>query len=145
VSWTAINQRAAAFRQQREAQGKLCLDCLEFVVPGKSCCQVHLASRREYDSAWNARLKAEVLAHYGKDSKLQCVWPECEVTDPDMLTLDHIDNDGAKRRKLEPSHVTSPVLRSFLKTSGFPSGYQTLCHNHQWKKELSRRRDSKKT
>ena len=27
--------------------------------------------------------------------------------------------------------------------AGFPDGFQTLCHNHQWKKELMRRREQR--
>jgi len=28
-----------------------------------------------------------------------------------------------------------------LKRDGYPEGLQTLCHNHQWKKEILRRRE----
>jgi hypothetical protein len=88
---------------------------------------------RRYDT-YEAR-KIRVLTHYGKDGKLQCCWPECSVNDPDILTLDHINNGGAKDRKLKGQATYLVVERE-----GFPEGFQTLCCNHQWKKEVLRRR-----
>jgi hypothetical protein len=43
-----------------------------------------------------ARIKKEVLTHYGKCGKLQCCWYFCKIVDIDILTLDHIHNDGNK-------------------------------------------------
>ena len=86
----------------------------------------------------NLECKLEVLTHYGKDGRLQCCWPDCEVIDPDMLTADHIENDGAKHRKKEGS---GSALYAWLRRNGYPKGFQTLCGNHQWKKELMRRRE----
>jgi hypothetical protein len=55
-----------------------------------------------------------------------------------MLSLDHVNNDGAKDRvgNLKGGYA----FYRWLKTHGFPGEFQTLCHNHQWKKELMRRR-----
>ncbi len=87
-----------------------------------------------------AVIKTEVLSHYGKQSKLQCCWPGCEVLDPDMLTIDHIDNSGAEARRKDKNNGGA-TLYARLKRQSYPDGFQTLCHNHQWKKELMRRRD----
>ena len=86
----------------------------------------------------NQRLKQEVLTHYGKDGNLQCCWPECTIKDLDMLSLDHVNDDGAEHRK----HIGKGTrMYLWAKRCGFPVGIlQTLCHNHQWKKELTRRR-----
>lgn len=84
----------------------------------------------------NKEIKLIALSNYGPNGKLQCNWSNCEVVDPDMLTIDHINNDGAIDRKC--SAGKNPYRA--LKTKGFPDGYQTLCWNHQWKKELMRRR-----
>jgi len=82
--------------------------------------------------------KIEVLAHYGPNSCLGCCWPECVVSDPDMLSLDHKDNTGNIDRK-KHSHVGISFYMK-LKRESYPEGFQTLCHNHQWKKEILRRR-----
>jgi hypothetical protein len=84
-------------------------------------------------------LRLKLLTHYGKDGKLQCCWPDCGVVDPDILTLDHINNDGAKERR--ETGKTGGLGRYYhLVKDNFPGGYQTLCWNHQWKKEMARRR-----
>jgi hypothetical protein len=90
---------------------------------------------------YRAQVKIEVLAHYGPDGKLQCAWPECSVTDVDMLSLDHVNNDGAAERKNGSRGGGGSVTYQRVRKAGFPVGYQTLCHNHQWKKELMRRRE----
>ena len=87
--------------------------------------------------AQNQKFKREVLTHYGKGGKLQCCWSDCTVNDLDVLSLDHIANDGAEHRK----HVGTRIYR-WAKSHGFPPGLQTLCMNHQCKKELTRRRES---
>lgn len=96
------------------------------------------ANRRRY----RAILKKEILGHYGKSGKVKCCWPHCPVSDIDMLTLDHINNDGAAHRKMYGSLGKAAHLYRHLKRDGFPSGYQTLCFNHQIKKEFLRKRET---
>ena len=86
------------------------------------------------------KLKREVLSHYGKHSKLLCCWKGCVIADSDMLTIDHMNNDGAKHRKTYRGTLGGVILYARLKRSGYPRGFQTLCNNHQIKKELVRRR-----
>lgn len=83
-------------------------------------------------------LKYEVLAHYGVNGEARCCWPGCNVEDLDMLSLDHVNNDGAQHRKTIKGAAGS--LYYDVKSKGYPTGFQTLCYNHQWKKELERRR-----
>lgn len=85
-------------------------------------------------------LKMVVLAHYGPLGELRCSWSGCDVTDPDMLSLDHLDDSGSAHRKKGSSFSGGVSFYAQLKRDGFPDGYQTLCHNHQWKKEILRRR-----
>ena len=87
--------------------------------------------------ARDAEIKLDVLSHYGKDGQLKCCWSGCEVDDPDMLSLDHLNNDGAKDRAQGKAGIKHYRM---LKKENYPDGFQTLCHNHQWKKELMRRR-----
>lgn len=82
-------------------------------------------------------LKAEVLAHYGKNG-LCCAWPNCAVVDLDVLTLDHINNDGSLERRAGRGKGGDLYRR--LRKANYPQGYQTLCANHQLKKELLRHR-----
>lgn len=89
--------------------------------------------------AYRLRVKAVVLTHYGYNGQLQCSEPGCSITDIDMLTLDHINNDGAEDRKV---FKTSRQFLSSLKRANYPPGYQTLCWNHNWKKEAVRRRQA---
>jgi hypothetical protein len=87
--------------------------------------------------------KAEVLSHYGPKGKLGCCWSHCNVKDIDTLTLDHVNNDGAAHRK-KVRGLTSYRLYGWIKNKGFPEGFQTLCWNHQWKKEIARTRAEEK-
>ncbi len=98
---------------------------------------LHKRDRKDWHKEYRIETKLEVLSHYGKDGKLQCCWTECEITDPDMLTLDHVNDNGATHRKELNASGNSFYVR--LRTLGFPSDHQTLCWNHQWKKEIMRR------
>jgi hypothetical protein len=105
--------------------------------------QINRTLSRYYSGGWqavqtqNEALKKEVLMHYGRDGKLQCCWAGCEVTDLDMLSLDHIKDDGAEHRK----YLGTIRAYQWAKAHEFPTDiFQTLCMNHQWKKELTRRR-----
>jgi hypothetical protein len=55
-----------------------------------------------------------------------------------MLTLDHINDEGAIHRRQIGGGGS--VMYTRVKKEGFPSGFQTLCANHQTKKELRRKR-----
>ena len=99
----------------------------------KQCSNIRGASCRR-------RLKERVFAGYGS----KCSWPNCDVFDLDMLTLDHIGDDGADERVRGSSSGTE-FYRGVLKRN-FPKKYQCLCANHNLKKEIERqrqRRDSK--
>lgn len=100
----------------------------------------HAEEVRKQHREYAVEIKLEVLSHYGPSGSLQCSWPDCTITDPDMLTLDHVDNDGASHRKMKPG-LTGHKLYSLLRSSGFPAGYQTLCWNHNSKKEIMRRKE----
>ena len=65
------------------------------------------------------QLKSTVLAYYGKSGKAQCCWDGCLVDDVDVLSLDHILNDGGKHRKQE-------------KVSGGSSMYRRLQNKEQY-------------
>jgi hypothetical protein len=88
--------------------------------------------------------KTIVLKHYGKGHRLQCCWRGCTVIDVDMLSIDHVNDNGAEHREriTKGKHRTGGGINFYqwLLRNAFPDGYQTLCHNHQWKKEILRRK-----
>lgn len=86
-----------------------------------------------------AKIKVEVLSHYGKKGRLICSWHKCEISDVDMLSIDHIKNDG-KTEKGGFHRQGGYGWYQRLRRLGFPKGFQTLCFNHQLKKEILRRR-----
>ena len=96
---------------------------------------------RDYDNKLTRSIKTEVLSYYGKRSKAVCKWPGCCVDDLDVLTLDHIYNNGAAERKqFGQWRGMGSVFYRWLRRHRYPGGYQTLCANHQLKKEIIRRK-----
>jgi hypothetical protein len=80
-------------------------------------------------------LKRDVMSHYGPDGEVRCSWIGCNVCDLDMLTLDHIKNDGKWDRTQNRRAVGSNLYRR-LRRENYPEGFQTLCANHQLKKKV---------
>src|SRR5579883_2780854 len=82
-------------------------------------------------------IKHKVLKHYGKHGKLMCKWRGCCISDIDMLSIDHINDDGAKHRKSKYKRRDWGRINLYetLVKKDFPEGYQTLCMNHQFKKQ----------
>ncbi len=100
--------------------------------------------RPEQDARLNreyrVRTKLAALTRCGKNGTLQCCWPDCPVIDIDILTLDHVHDNGAKHRRESKLNNTQIYLRVIRADS--VEDYQTLCFNHQWKKEMLRLREA---
>lgn len=77
---------------------------------------------RTYQKEYNARIKKEVLGHYG--GKCAC----CGETILFFLTIDHINGGGVKHRK-EVVGGGGLALYHWLKKNGYPEGFQVLCFN----------------
>ncbi len=90
------------------------------------------ASRCRINFRHQRQTKNIVLARYGKDGEAKCCWRGCSQIDLDMLTLDHVNNDGAYQRRKGQMHGSK--LYSWLFHRERQKGLQTLCWNHQWKK-----------
>lgn len=97
----------------------------------------YLAQEKFRSREKNKVRKLFALTHYGPNGSLGCCFPECSVTDLDMLSLDHVNDDGASHRR--EMSAGNPIYR-WVEETGFPEGFQTLCYNHQMKKEIQRRR-----
>jgi hypothetical protein len=81
-----------------------------------------------------AILKRKILLKYSQENFVECCGEGCSVSDPDMLSIDHVNNDGYKERKITGG---GSKMYYWLLKHDFPSGYQTLCFNHQWKKRMN--------
>lgn len=82
--------------------------------------------------AWKKGLFARILAAYGA----RCA--RCGETDPAVLVVDHVNDDGAAhrgrgKRKLVFFEVYADVIRR-----GFPPDFQILCANCNVRKERAR-------
>lgn len=105
-------------------------------------------SRKElnqYTNKQRSKIKKEVLTHYGKNEKLLCCWRSCTVHDLDMLSLDHVKDDGAEHRRKEKGSRISfcgKEIYYWVKRNKYPKGFQTLCMNHQYKKQRIKNRKS---
>lgn len=76
------------------------------------------------------RLKNEVMNAYG--GACAC----CGETELEFLTIDHINNDGAKQRRDNPKIHGGGALYRWLRKQDWPSGFQCLCMNCNWSKRL---------
>lgn len=88
---------------------------------------------RQYNRERSLGRKRQVLTYYSPNKVLCCSWLGCFVDDIDMLSLDHLDNNGARDIRGSGKALYNSLIRE-----NFPSGFQTLCYNHQWKKEITR-------
>lgn len=57
----------------------------------------------------------------------------CGETEKAFLSIDHVNNDGAKHKRECRLHTGEQLYR-WLKRNGFPEGFQVLCMNCQWGK-----------
>ena len=65
------------------------------------------------------------------------------MSDIDMLSLDHIKDDGAEhRRKVKGNRISfaGKEIYHWAIENNFPEGFQTLCMNHQTKKQRMKTR-----
>lgn len=74
--------------------------------------------------------RIDILEHYSKDNKIQC--NNCECKDIRVLDIDHINNNGAKHR-IEMGQLNAVW---WIVKNNFPPGFQILCRNCNWIKEL---------
>jgi hypothetical protein len=68
--------------------------------------------------------KLAVITAYG--GKCQCPGG-CQITEPDFLTVDHPNGDGAKHRA--DTGLVGSAFYSWLKLNNFPKEYRLLCWN----------------
>lgn len=73
-------------------------------------------------ASYTEKVKLEVFEHYGG----ACV--HCGIADPDVLTIDHIAQNGAEHRKsMRGGRKNS--MAGWLRSNGYPEGFRLLCYN----------------
>ena len=98
------------------------------------------ARARELAILGGEKIKIEVLTHYGPKGILGCCWEGCSIVDIEMLTLDHVNNDGSTNKSKRGWRRTGKALYYWARKHGYPDEFQTLCWNHQWKKQITKKR-----
>lgn len=127
-SWCKTCSRGNAKRYQREHRERYLKYQRNYQSENKE-------KLRAYDQTRARQLKQQAFEAYGG---VKCAWPGCNETRLDVLSLDHIAQDGAERRRQgEPG---GRQLYARLKSQGYPPGYRALCRNHNWKAWLEHRK-----
>jgi hypothetical protein len=99
------------------------------VATGRTHCQSCLNKKKRTGQV----NKKTVIEHYGGT----CCWPRCGNTDMDVLTIDHIFDDGFKERTLSGERLSGNAFYHRVIKQKFPvNAFQVLCWNHQWKKRM---------
>lgn len=114
----------------------LCEECSLPLIRTSSKRKLHTQCHNKRQAACCRRIQRErkirVLTHYSTKGFLCCSWDGCVTADSDMLCLDHVQNNGYEERKAGLMGGSEMYTR--LEKENFPSGFQTLCYNHNMKK-----------
>jgi hypothetical protein len=89
--------------------------------------QANRPKRRAASKKCALARKLRVLSAYGGACR------RCKIADPDVLDLDHINNDGALDRE---RYRSAPGLYVQVEKENYPARFQLLCRNCNWKKHL---------
>ena len=117
---------------------KHCLICYDVYVRVRKecvgCGEVkRIICNGKCSSCRRMEVREEVYNHYC-NGKIECQC--CGESEIDMLTLDHINNDGAQHRKFNPA--TGKNLVGYVMKNNYPEGYQVLCMNCNFSKSKPR-------
>lgn len=80
------------------------------------------------------KTKIHVIDYYGGKCNI------CGIMEIDMLTIDHINDDGAAHRK----NSEAKTIYNWLNKNNFPDGYQVLCYNCNCTKNYTKESKNKK-
>lgn len=88
-----------------------------------------LKQKQANEKRYLKRMRDAAIEAYGG---YQCAC--CGETEPRFMTLDHVNNDGKKQRKI---HGTGMSMYQWLKKNNYPKGLQVLCMNCNFGKALN--------
>lgn len=106
-------------RKTEALDNGFCNRCFKNVLSSGTCCEECLAKLKTS----RAIIRDKVFVAYG-GYRCAC----CGESEPDFLTIDHIENNGHLLRKEQGSG--NPFYQWLIKNK-FPNGYQVLCMNCQ--------------
>lgn len=92
--------------------------------------KTHKEKCRIYEKRYGHRIKAKVFAHYC-NGELSCAY--CGIKDIEVLTIDHINNNGREHRRTLNLHGGVKFYK-WLMANRYPPEYQVLCYNCNIKK-----------
>jgi len=110
-------------RRKRYISKGLCYRCGKEESTGGRC-----TTCQEKQKAYETALKNQVYLHYG--CKCAC----CGETIEEFLTIDHINNDGAKQRK---KNFAGRPFYQWIIRNNYPADLQVLCMNCNWGKRTN--------
>ena len=117
--WRAANREKAREQSRNWRNSKIANGSAEEVAQIRA---MEAAKTRRLQ----AKCKDDVFTAYGG---YKCVC--CGETEPMFLSIDHINNDGAKERKSGKYHGSGTAFYQWLRKNRYPFGYQVLCMNCQ--------------
>lgn len=126
----SVGSRISKMRQQRVASG-CCAKCGK-PTDGASLCKEHLEKNLKARKRYYVAIKHAAIMAYGG---YRCACPGCDVTAPEFLQIDHVDNDGATHRK--ELRQGGDALYAWLKRHNYPPGFQILCANCNFAKRIT--------
>ena len=152
--WRAANREKARETQRlwrAENPERLSGYSKKYWKEGKTWNQTHAKEYNAHHRKYRQKLRLETLSHYCKGPpRCVCVglkcWHEgpCQVIDIKVLDLDHVNDNGAEERKM----IFGTNYRGggyrfliWLKSQGYPEGYQVFCVNCNAYKERSKYED----
>jgi hypothetical protein len=78
------------------------------------------------------KLKQNLFSHYMTDGKIKCACPGCNVTNPDLLCMDHKNSDGTEHRRslgMQKGDSKGNRMYMWIKRNNYPPDFRVLCHN----------------
>lgn len=119
-------------KQQKLGRTSRCKECVGEYAKKWYKTQTCVESRKRYNN--RAReLRIRVLKHLSGDPP-KCEW--CPVTDPRVLCIDHLHNNGhAERQRMANSTIYRKILKMPLAQAR--EQYQVLCRNCNWLRRMN--------
>ena len=116
--WCIICSSKQKDKHKIRVDNGLCIRCDNCVIPGKKYCAQHIKERNIYDIQIRRKIKLTVFKHYGNKCSM------CGINDLNLLTIDHINNDGKEHRKR--CGASNYIYRDIIKNH-FPPDLRLLC------------------
>lgn len=81
-------------------------------------------------SMYRIRARLEIIKRYGGKCAM------CGIDDPDVLAIDHIENNGNQHRRDIKAAGNSTSFYRWIVRNNYPPMFQILCMNCNWKKHI---------